>query len=115
MIRKDERTVELDAPADRLEPRLMDWAQASDFVCTECKPGRWTFRRGDGGMALFTRDILMMPTRAVVQVIGQPPLTIRASMYVDTGGRLTRAARDAREIDEQMRRMLAYLRGVYDF
>jgi hypothetical protein len=115
MIRKDERTVELDAPTDRLEPRLMDWAKASDFVCTERRPGRWTFRRGVDGMSMFTTDICELPTRAVVQVVGQPPLTIRASMFVDTGGRLSRAAKDAREIDEQMRRMLAYLRGVYDF
>src|SRR4051812_42486163 len=115
MTRKDERTVEIDAPVDRLEPRLMQWAGASDFRCTERGPRRWTFRRGNAWDVSITGDILGMPTKAMVEVVRERPLTIRASMHVDTGFRLSSAARDAAEIDEQVRRMLAYLRGVYDF
>src|SRR5690349_10870756 len=115
MTRKDERTVEIDAPADRLEPRLMDWARASDFTCTGRGPGRWSFRRGNAWDVPLTGDILKVPTKAMVEVVRERPLTIHASMHVNAVFRLTSAERDTRELAEQVNRMLAYVRGVYDF
>ena len=64
---------------------------------------------------VITGDVLKMPTKAMVELVRERPLTIRSAMQVDTGFRLTSAERDAREISGRMKRMLAYLRGVYDF
>lgn len=109
-----ERTVELDAPKERLGPRLTEWAKWSGFSCTERGPGRWVFRRGSFWRAWFSWDIEVLPTRAVVEVVGEHPLTVRASVQVNFGNRMSTVAQDQAEVSEQTGRLVAYLRGVYD-
>src|SRR5688572_18650453 len=106
-----ERTLELDAPAERLGPRLMEWAKWSDFSCTEHGPERWAFRRGSFWRAWFSWNIEVLPTRAVVEVVGECPLTVRASMQVDFGNRMSTAAQNEAEVSEQTGRLVAYIRG----
>src|SRR5215213_3622070 len=110
-----ERTLELDAPAERLAPRLMEWAKWSGFSCTERGPERWAFRRGSFWRAWFGSDIDQLPSRATVEVVAERPLTVRASVQVNFGTRMSTAAEDEAEVDEQVGRLAAYLRGVYDF
>jgi hypothetical protein len=109
-----DQVLELDAPASRLGPRVMEWAKWSGFSCTERGPERWAFRRGKFWRAWFTWDIEVLPTRAVVEVVGESPLTVRASMQVDFGNRSSTAAQNQAEVGEQVGRLVAYLRGVYD-
>jgi hypothetical protein len=110
-----ERVLELDAPAERLEPRLMEWARSSGFVCTERGAGRWAFRRGSAWRAWFNSDIDKLPSRATVEVVAERPLAIRASVQVNFGTRMSTVAQDQAEVVEQVGRLAAYLRGVYDF
>ena len=110
-----ERTLELDAPAERLAPRLTEWAKWSGFSCTERGPERWAFRRGSFWRAWFSWDIEVLPTRAMVEVLSERPLTVRASVQVDFGNRTSTAAQNEAEVSEQVGRLVAYLRGVYDF
>lgn len=115
MYTRVERILELDAPAGRLAPRLMQWAKWSGFSCVERGPERWVFRRGSVWRAWFSWDIEVLPTRAVVEVVGQSPLTVRASVQVDFGNRFSTAAQNEAEVAEQTRRLVAYVSGVYDF
>ncbi len=115
MATRVERIVRLDAPAERLEPRLTDWAKSSGFSCIERGAARWAFRRGSAWRAMFSWDIEVLPTRAEVEVVGEGPLTVRASMQVDFGNRMSTAAQNEAEVEPHLRRMVAYLRGVYDF
>ena len=110
-----EQVVELDAPAERLAPRLMEWAKWSGFSCVERGPGRWAFRRGSFWRAWFTWELEALPTRAVVEVAGERPLTVRAWVQVDFGNRMSTPALNEAEVREQTGRLVAYLRGVYDF
>ncbi|HVG46190.1 MAG TPA: hypothetical protein VM890_15715 [Longimicrobium sp.] len=114
-VQKDERIVELDAPAARLEPRLMEWARSSGFVCTERGPERWAFRRGSTWRAWLSWDVEVLPSRAMVEVVRERPLTVRASVEVDFGNRMSTPAQNEAEVGEQTGRLVAYLRGVYDF
>src|SRR5215213_8295155 len=110
-----ERTLELDAPAERLGPRLSEWAKWSGFSCTERGPERWAFRRGSFWRAWFSWDIAVLPTRAVVEVVRSRPLTVRASVQVNFGNRMSTPAQNEAEVSDQVGRLAAYLRGVYDF
>ncbi|HEV7590081.1 MAG TPA: hypothetical protein VGO40_18330 [Longimicrobium sp.] len=110
-----ERTLELDVPVGRLEPRLMEWARSSSFVCTERGAGRWAFRRGSFWRAWFASDIDKLPSRATVEVVAERPLTVRASVQVNFGTRVSTKARKEADVGEQVGRLAAYLRGVYDF
>jgi len=110
-----ERTLKLDAPAARLEPRLMEWARSSGFSCTERGPERWAFRRGSFWRTWFSYDLDVFPARAVVEILSEHPLTVRASVQVDCSNRMSTAAEDEAEVDEQVRYLEVYLRGVYDF
>ena len=110
-----ERTFELDAPAERLEPRLMDWARASGFACTERGAGRWAFRRGSPWRAWFNSDIEKLPARATVEMVAERPLTVRASVQMNFGTRVTTKARKEADVGEQVGRLAAWLRGAYDF
>src|SRR5215217_2498142 len=110
-----ERTVELDAPAERLEPRLMEWARSSSFACTERGPEHWAFRRGSAWRAWFGSDIDKLPARATVEVVAELALTVRVSVQVNFGTRVSTKARNEAEVGEQVGRLVAYLRGVYDF
>ena len=110
-----ERVVELDAPTERLEPRLMEWARSSRFVCTERGAGRWAFRRGSAWRAWFNSDIDKLPSRATVEVVAERPLTVRASMQVNFGTRVATKAHKEADVSEQVGLLVGYLRGVYDF
>jgi hypothetical protein len=110
-----ERIVELDAPAERLEPRLTEWARSSGFVCTERGAGRWAFRRGSAWRAWFGSAIDQLPSRATVEVVAEHPPTVRASMQVNFGTRVATKARKEADVDGQVGQLVAYLRGVYDF
>lgn len=115
MVTRAERIVELDAPAERLGPRLLQWAKWSGFACVERGPERWAFRRGSFWRAWFSWDIEVLPVRATVEVVGQRPLTVRAVVQVDFGNRMSSPAVNQAEAEEQAGRLAAYLRGVYDF
>lgn len=115
MYTRVERTVELDAHAERLEPRVMEWARASGFTCTERGAGRWVFRRGSGWRAWFSWDVEVLPSRAEVEVVGTDPPTVRAAVEVDFANRMSTAAQNEAEVGEETGRLVVYLRGVYDF
>jgi len=115
MYTRVEQILELDAPAERLEPRLAQWAKWSGFTRTESRPGRWTFRRGKSWRAWFSWELEYLPTRAMVEVIDEHPLKVRASVEVDFGNRMSTVEQDRAEVSEQTGRLAAYLRGVYDF
>jgi len=110
-----ERIVELDSAAERLAPRLTEWAKWSGFSCVEHGPARWAFRRGNFLRALVSWDLEVLPTRAEVEVIGEAPLTVRASVQVDFGNRASSPDLNEAEVADQTSRLVAYLRGVYDF
>ncbi|HSU12767.1 hypothetical protein [Longimicrobium sp.] len=110
-----ERVLELDAPVERLAARMTEWAKWSGFSCTERGPVRWTFRRGGFLRALVSWDLEVLPTRAVVEIIRDHPLTVRASVQVDFGNRMSSPAVNEAEVGEQTGRLAAYLSGVYDF
>ena len=94
MYTRAERILELDAPAERLGPRLVEWAKWSGCSCAERGPERWAFRRGSFWRAWFSWDIEVLPARAEVEVVDVHPLTVRASVQVDFGNRMSTAAQD---------------------
>ena len=109
------RTAELEVPADRFEPRLIAWAKAAECKCTGRGPVRWTFRRGGFLGGWPKGDIDRLPTEAAVEVVSEVPFTIRASLEIRFGNRMSSRGEDEADVDQRLGLMLAYLRGVYDF
>lgn len=114
MATRVESTLELDAPIERLAPRLAEWSWWSGYSCTGRGDGSWSFCRGRFWRAWFSWDIEFLPTLVVVEVIGRDPLTVRAFVQVEFANRNTTPAVNEADVREEMGLLLAYVRGLYD-
>jgi hypothetical protein len=114
MLVTAECVVNVDAPAEQLQSRLIAWTKAAESECVELGPPHWKYARGSWS-GWLTADFDDYPTRVEIDVVSEEPLTVHARIQVNFGIRKSLARELEPEVGERMRHLASYLRGVYDF
>lgn len=107
---KFERDVAVEASADQLRSRLLQWSNTTGFVCVSDLRDSWTFTRGTQLDALVAFDVTQCPTEVVVQFdpatkIVRASIVVKSPLTVQTNG-------DARRLEVETEALVACIRGT---